>query len=1155
MDENNDVLEYSDIHLVEEQNNINIEETIEVIDVFDTTTYTVDSDVAFPALGESNEYLKHQLLNGKELPDQHPITAITGLRNELDTIESLQTVYSDKKQLADYYEWEDGNVTIEDRVGYFVSIRGDLRTIKICNTEDIFGVTVDEAAFIGGQDDIIRDYKYGLVLHSGVVDVRCESDVSVDDYVVSNEYGVAKRTSGHCGCKVIAIKDLNSVTYATVTLGVSDSQVFKLGNKMESLGNRLDDAETNIVAAMNVANEAYNKAVDVVDVSEEAIKSALEALNKSNETAERTNNIELNTSLANELAVQAKAISEAAELSADRIRSEAVAAANNALLEAYKTQDNLNELIGEMTPLSQWEGENGSGIVGFVARANADSATLASLAEWSDGGEGQSIAGTIAKVNQHEAVLDHITSHNGINSSTIAQIEQKADDNNAYITSIVSSVDKYSVGEYSQAYGLTREQAASILKPGYIYIPTEHKDKRSHSEIFVGESEVNEFTPGDYYVWGINGQGKSDWIEHSVGSVWISSAIPANSNGVLKYWYLDSNTPPSGYEAYALYMWEDNQWKKINTLAGNASNRAVSMIRQTTNEIAAEVTDARGDFAGLNARLDADKKAQVAMVANVVQPDGSVNTASIVAAVNDKKSTVSINGDHIVLNGATTNGNGTFSISESGHMTATGGNIGGWTIGTYNITGQSGNYRFSINANPDQTSGDWIYAAVYTKDASGNTKTTWPFFVSKAGILNATGAIISGTITATNGSIGNWSISEKYLKGSFTDNASTVHEFHINTDPDSTNWLMAYVKQSGQDATYPFQVNKNGILTATGANITGTITATGGKIANWTISGNEISSEQNGYRLQLSSTASSGDWLYVKNTNNNTYPFYVSKDGTLNATGAVISGKITATDGKIGGWHIKGTTLTGYSNGDPTNDPYVVFDPVNGLGYAAEKGDSAEFVEWPEVCDLMRDYRSYGSFVPRSSSYQTSIISNYKSNGDGETAANAAIYMQAPNGNIRLKADGTYGYITLNSTNIVLKPQTKGTLSGTWVNTSGSAITSDINKKNTINPLVDNYGVLFDNLEPITYKYNDGTSDRLHTGFIAQQVKGALDIADISTQDFAGLVIDSPDTDDESWYLRYNEFVALNTWQIQKAKARITELEERVAQLESLIKE
>jgi hypothetical protein len=42
--------------------------------------------------------------------------------------------------------------------------------------------------------------------------------------------------------------------------------------------------------------------------------------------------------------------------------------------------------------------------------------------------------------------------------------------------------------------------------------------------------------------------------------------------------------------------------------------------------------------------------------------------------------------------------------------------------------------------------------------------------------------------------------------------------------------------------------------------------------------------------------------------------------------------------------------------------------------------------------------------------------------------------------------------------------------------------------------------------------------------------------------------------EEEYYSIRHEEFVALNTWQIQKAKARITELEERVAELETLIK-
>jgi hypothetical protein len=44
---------------------------------------------------------------------------------------------------------------------------------------------------------------------------------------------------------------------------------------------------------------------------------------------------------------------------------------------------------------------------------------------------------------------------------------------------------------------------------------------------------------------------------------------------------------------------------------------------------------------------------------------------------------------------------------------------------------------------------------------------------------------------------------------------------------------------------------------------------------------------------------------------------------------------------------------------------------------------------------------------------------------------------------------------------------------------------SDINKKNSITALSSQYSILFDNLSPVAYKYNNGTSGRLHTGFIA----------------------------------------------------------------------
>ena len=98
------------------------------------------------------------------------------------------------------------------------------------------------------------------------------------------------------------------------------------------------------------------------------------------------------------------------------------------------------------------------------------------------------------------------------------------------------------------------------------------------------------------------------------------------------------------------------------------------------------------------------------------------------------------------------------------------------------------------------------------------------------------------------------------------------------------------------------------------------------------------------------------------------------------------------------------------------------------------------------------------------------------------------------------------------------------------------------------------YDLLFDNLKPCRYKYNHGTSDRFHTGFIAQEVVEAINVSGLTTQDFAAVInLKQPTQNGSEWILRRDEFVALNTWQIQKAKARITELENTVAELKTQI--
>lgn len=119
---------------------------------------------------------------------------------------------------------------------------------------------------------------------------------------------------------------------------------------------------------------------------------------------------------------------------------------------------------------------------------------------------------------------------------------------------------------------------------------------------------------------------------------------------------------------------------------------------------------------------------------------------------------------------------------------------------------------------------------------------------------------------------------------------------------------------------------------------------------------------------------------------------------------------------------------------------------------------------------------------------------------------------------------------------------------------------SDRNIKNTITPFNNLYyweeekqDKFFDALIPSSYKYNNGSSNRLHIGFIAQDVYDALANAGLNSDDYAYVCCDiNPITEEKTnWRLRYEEFVALNTWQIQKLKKRITELEAKLDALEN----
>lgn len=1279
-----------DIRVVDETDQVIVETEMQTIEVFEEDVSVVESDNAFSPIGEPNELLRHTLLTEREADDQHPITAITGLRAELDEIEKLKTVYSDKKNHANYYQWEDGNAAKEDRVGYFVSVCAD--EIKLCTLEsDVFGVTVDSAGFVGAQSDIEKDEKYGLVASNGLVLVRCELSVDVGDYVISNDYGYAQKSD--FGFVVVSRQKINGIEYAGIALTTPINRICKLSANIEGLDGRVSDAEKNIISAINASNAAYKKAEEASNTSQNANNNASSALDKVNGIVEKTDELESNIVSAQEVAVQAKAIAESAANSAEAIRNEAVAEANKALaesselrkefetrvveinteldntiLELEATKEEFDATINDLkldtegqiadfkkevednyatiTQLAAVKTENADAVATLQQEVSDTYATIESVASLETNtsealaGFKQEVSKTYAtqemltaykndtsealtlykteveenyatqemvskleadttkviadykqevtdtyatqemvtklgednstaladykqevtetyatqtsltaletettkaiavseeKATEKFASKSDLTAFEGEINSAIANVEQKADENGASIKSVVASVDTYSVGEYSQAYGLTHEQAKSILKVGMIYIPANNPKGTTHIETYEGQGQDNYFTEGRYYEWD-----GDDWQEHTVGKVWISNAIPANSNGAYKYWYVDSNEAPEGYEAHALYKYDGEQWKKVNILDGNVNNRLTSMIKQTADKIAIDVVNAQGNIASHQQWLDnnsaniqdvvawkADVESDVSNIATIKQTadDAGASVAQVAARVRgeyeilnepwnitgkDKNKVYYIVADETYV----------YCIDEkwkfTKHPIEAGLGITAASIVTaINDSGSS----VVIEADHINLNG---YVTVGSLKGEGTTT------INGANI--ATGTVTADKIdvqdlSALKSTIGGWKID---ANGIHSNTSSYVVDLWApSEDPnDTAQWIFMFTDNTGAQSTYPFVVRKDGTLLADRANITGSITAESGNIGGWSITSGTsgLIQENDSFKIQIKCPTAYGspgnygvnDCIVVtdKTKNEYTYPFVLTSDGTVKATKAIITG-----DSVIEG----SCTVRGRLDGATGNFTGQITARGGNIGNLKIDADNSCLSYFPGGQD--RTFMGVGGF-------------EFIRDGKG--------WFQAIMTNVTTVNDPVF-FINMSSDRhgLQLDPS-GGRLLGTWSTDNGKITCSDKNLKHSIEPLTTNYSTLFDSLNPVRFKYNNGTSDRYHTGFVAQELQQAIIDAGLSEQEVATLcTIKSNNDEDDYMGIRYEELIALCVNEIQRLKIRVQELENK----------
>ena len=956
--------------MTEESIDLIPEEDIQLVVVDEVEDVEIEIEDSVGWVGGDNT--RHYSLYGREEPNQHPIEAINGLREELNSIEALQIIYSNEKQSADYYMWDDGNVLQEDRVGYFVSLYdNDTRHITICTDGNAFGVTVDSAAFIGGQDNIARDCTYGLVVHSGVANVRCEDDVAIGDYVISNAYGMAKKSDSGYGCKVIALYNPTNkygvtIKHATIVFDVSSRQMDSIGQDVDDLESRMDDAEKNIVSAVYEANRANQ---DVENLKEN-IKDLTVSVDKNTNTiGSVVNSVDQQIEEHKKQIAEAKEISERAEkiandaiVSAENIRDEAVKEANETLESANKNVDDIKKHLGTIKNIEGWTytDKNNNTYTGAVAvdRILAENTqVLSSFASVKDEDGNINFSALIEKAGNNEAVLQHITSSAMGDSVTLAEIEQVASNNDASITSFVSSVDKYSVGEYSQSYGLTQEQASSILEPGYIYIPTAHKSEGSHTE--KSGDWVKEFTPKNHYEWYIvetsdceeldsewsdSGKNitkvyytpsdgnyhyyyneewgettdpqvagltiKGDWREHS-HTVWFSNKKP--SGDTYKYWYINSKSPPKGYKSYALYIWDYKIKGKYTVVQGewDATDKKPTRIYYCAEDTLYYYHNGTEWIGVSNPSTNAilEEKLQIEWYwrkVNVLSGNSQNRISSMIRQ----------DVDNIKAEVVDARGNASSLKLRVNNIASTVESLTSWQSDT--------NTTISAIQQKSDDSGSSIAQVV--KDIGGyETVTSWSANGkdTKKVYYNTTNKLYyyhNGT---------GWKSTDNPIKAGVKVNTASIVTA-INNGDSSISLNADHITLEGLvTANNTFTIDEDGYMIATGGTIAGWNIGDGLLYKNKYEDGVTYSATmRNDGIVAFGVYSKSGDYLnqkpYVTGDNPWSRPFYVTYEGELYANNAMIKGEIISDSGEIGGWSLDATSLhKDVEVGDATYRAYV----------------------------------------------------------------------------------------------------------------------------------------------------------------------------------------------------------------------------------------
>ena len=510
------------------------------------------------------------------------------------------------------------------------------------------------------------------------------------------------------------------------------------------------------------------------------------------------------------------------------------------------------------------------------------------------------------------------------------------------------------------------------------------------------------------------------------------------------------------------------------------------------------------------------------------------------------------------------------------------------------IDGSTGEATISGGGGGNSASG----MTITLNNASGSADTqairigNGNFYVTYGGQLNATGAVINGTITAAaNSRIGGWIIGEHDFHSESGGQAYVaLNSQYLNTatEEDDAYFAMWAGRTDGYSASQnSFAVSKRGELYAKSGNIGG-----------WTIERTYLYNSSSSNKQVGMGTQNAAFWAGTGLTYTSTRipdsqstGFLVTSSGNLYCKNANVGGEITADRGSFYGTVIlyppdglnednSGNPRFAYSNYTYTEGNSTLNNPTTAYLYHISISDMITNLLTNESrATATASLANYAATKAQSTANYAAQIATIASTASSDASSAATQASQAIQGiekylgltyevgvgwateAVTLSGTGRarivvgdaitmYGYHPdINDVDIHGDLLVRGRIYATGSITPNHSVSDRRLKHDISYDNISRYVNLFFNLKPTEFMYNRESYNTKSLGFIAQDILEELRDNKVIVRQ------NDKQKNGETYYtLDYNSITTLNTYMLQEAYKKIDTLEQEIIDLKALIK-